>query len=136
MNIVYITQEILISFIKKAEAYAPFSGLKNLAKVFQWKMDLKAWLLNFKSNDYKLRFKSISTYLFDASVEGLKQNLLGPNINMEFLVLTAHAWVILASGFIVSFPEYIAGRYFGKRNQEAECPDYTHPDAHFKLCLQ
>lgn len=136
MNIVSNTQEILIGLIKKAEANTQFSGLKNPAKVFRWKMDIKPWLLNLKSNDYELRLKSIGTYLFDASIEGLKQNILGPNINMEFLVLSAHAWLILASGFVISFPEYIAGRYFGKRDTEADCPDYKHPDTHFKLCLQ
>jgi len=136
MNIVYITQEILISFFKKAEAYTQLSGLKNLAKAFPWKTDFKAWLLNFKSYDYKLKLKSISAYLFDVSVEGLKQNLFGPNINMEFLVLTLHTWVILGAGFVVSFPEYIAGRYFGKKNNRAKCPDYSQPGTPFKLCLQ
>ncbi|BAU54247.1 hypothetical protein [Mucilaginibacter gotjawali] len=136
MNIVYITQEILISFIKKADNYAQLTGLKNLASAFRWKTDFKTWLLNFKSTDYKLRAKSISAYLFNASIEGLKHNLLGPNINMEFLVLTLHTWVILAAGFVVSFPEYIAGRYFGKKNTRTNCPDYSQPGTPFKLCLQ
>jgi hypothetical protein len=136
MNIVYITQEIFLSFIKKAETYTQFGGLKNLLKALLWKMDLKALLLNFKSYDYTLRFKSLGVYLFNASVEGIKQNLFGPDINMEFAVLTMRAWVILAAGFIVSFPAYLTGRYSAKRNDSAKCPDYSRPNAPFKLCLQ
>ena len=136
MNIVYITQEILIGFIKKADSYTQLTGFKNVAKAFQWKTDYKTWLLNFKSTDYKLRAKIISTYLLNASIEGLKHNLFGPNINMEFLILTTHTWVILAAGFAVSVPEYIAGRYFGKKNTRTNCPDYSQPGTTFKLCLQ
>ncbi|HEY4325779.1 MAG TPA: hypothetical protein VGN20_17425 [Mucilaginibacter sp.] len=42
----------------------------------------------------QLTLKSTFTYLFNAAVEGLKQNLLGPNINMEFFMLTARVYFI------------------------------------------
>ena len=136
MNIIYITQEILISFIKKAETLTQLSGLKNALRAFLWKIDFKAWLLTFKSYDYKTGFKSAGGYLFNASVEGIKHNLFGPNIDMEFVVLTMRTWLIVAAGFVVSFPGFIAGRYAKKRNNEAECPDYNHSNTPFKLCLQ
>ena len=136
MNIIYITQEIFLSFIKKAETYSQLDGLKNLLKALPWKMDLKTWVLNFKSSDYSLRLKSFGVYLFNASIEGIKQNLFGPDLNMEFVVLTMRAWAILAAGFVVSFPAYLTGMYSAKRKNRATCPDYNHPDAPFKLCLQ
>jgi len=136
MNIVYFTQEIFVSLLKKAETYTQLNWFKNLVKAFPWKTDLKSWLLNLNSVDIKLRFKTAGTYLFDASIEGLKQNLFGPNINMEFLVLSMRALLILAVGFVVSFPKYISGRYAEKTNNEAICPDYDDANAPFKLCLR
>jgi hypothetical protein len=136
MNIVYITQEIFLSFIKKAETYTQLTGLKNLLRAFLWKTDVKGWLLNFKSYDYKLGFKSATFYLFNASVEGIKQNLFGPDVSLEFVVLTVRAWLILTAGFVVGAAGYITGRSAKKRNNKVKCPDYYYRGDRFKLCLQ
>jgi hypothetical protein len=91
----------LISLLKKVENYTQFSGLKNMVRSLLWKFDLKAWFLSLPLYDYKLKFKAAGIYLLNAAIEGIKQNLFGPNINMEFLVLTFRAGLLVFAGFLL-----------------------------------
>ncbi|HEY2583339.1 MAG TPA: hypothetical protein VGI43_16120 [Mucilaginibacter sp.] len=59
---------------------------------FEFGKDLRQKISNTFGD--QLTLKSTFTYLFNAAVEGLKQNLLGPNINMEFFMLTARVYFI------------------------------------------
>jgi hypothetical protein len=55
----------------------------------------------------RLKFKPLFNYLLDASIEGLKQNFFGPNINMEFFTLTIRVYFILLIRLTVNNPSII-----------------------------
>jgi hypothetical protein len=65
----------------------------------------------------KATVKSVTSYLFDALVEGVKQNFLGSDINMEFLVLSIRVYLIVLIGLTVSYSKHQAiDQYSEKRN--------------------
>jgi hypothetical protein len=60
----------------------------------------------------QLTYRSVFDYLFNALAEGLKQNLFGPNVNMEFLTLTIQAWsVALIKQATTTFPSYFKNSF-------------------------
>ncbi|HEY8781275.1 MAG TPA: hypothetical protein VIM16_06655 [Mucilaginibacter sp.] len=60
-----------------------------------------------KAAGSKLTLKSARAYLYDALAESLKQNLLGPAINLEFLILSARVYIILFASFDVNYPKSV-----------------------------
>ena len=87
--------------------------------------------------DYKLPIKSATAYVVDAIGEGLKQNLLGSEINMEFLTLSARVYFTLFIGLALSFPQYLApGKYLPKSNNPSAISKRGQSATPFKLILQ
>jgi len=56
---------------------------------------------------HPLTLQSARTYLLDALVEGLKQALLGSDINIEFFALSVRSYLIRLNRFSVSYPKRI-----------------------------
>jgi hypothetical protein len=76
--------------------------------------------------DFKnpVKLKLAGTYLVDALGEGLKQNFLGSDINMEFLTLTIRVYLIRFFKLTVSNPEYqVMDQYSEKRNNMSNISD-------------
>lgn len=59
----------------------------------------------------QVTFKSAFTYLFNASVEGLKQNFLRPDIDMEFFILSLKVYSILLIKLAISNPSIITLKF-------------------------
>ena len=59
----------------------------------------------------QLSYRAVFDYLFNALAEGLKQNFLGPNVNMEFLTLSIKVYSILLIKLVISNPSIISQKF-------------------------
>lgn len=59
----------------------------------------------------RVTFKSAFSYLFNASIEGLKQNFLRPDIDMEFFVLSLRVYLILLIKAAISNPSIVSLKF-------------------------
>lgn len=111
MKIVSLTQNTSGSLLRKVAALNPISDFKN-----------------------PVLLKSVGTYLVDALGEGLKQNFLGSDINMEFLTLTIRVYLIRFIKSTVSYPEYqVMDQYSEKRNNMSNISDDNRSTISLKL---
>jgi hypothetical protein len=111
MKIVSLTQNTSGSLLRKVTALNPISDFKN-----------------------PILLKSVGTYLVDALGEGLKQNFLGSDINMEFLTLTIRVYLIRFIKSTVSYPEYqVMDQYSEKRNNMSNISDDNRSTISLKL---
>lgn len=111
MKIVSLTQNTSGSLLRKVAALNPISDFKN-----------------------PILLKSVGTYLVDALGEGLKQNFLGSDINMEFLTLTIRVYLIRFIKSTVSYPEYqVMDQYSEKRNNMSNISDDNRSTISLKL---
>lgn len=96
-------QNALTSFPAKLVALRHKLALRNPVQLHLPKVNLQ---LNAVSRN------AIKTYIVDALNEGLKQNLLGADINMEFLVLSirSYAKALISIGHINEAKQLSSGQ--------------------------
>jgi hypothetical protein len=85
----------------------------------------------------KSALKSVTAYLFDAFSEGIKQNFLGSDIHMEFLMLSIYVYLNQIVIFVVSSPKQLAtDKYSDKRNGTSNILKNDIPGIPLKFILQ
>src|SRR5579872_6715426 len=65
---------------------------------------------------------SIGAYLVDALAEGVKQNFLGSDINMEFLMLSIRVYLIQLSRFASGYQKNLAKAKYLEREISYQLP--------------
>lgn len=125
VNRVYICTINLIAM--KAIQFIPETPGSLLKKVFQnvglfelripFTEQLSKQALFFKSlsaqtKGYNLNIKNTVSYLFNAFLEGVKQNFFGPDTEMEFFMLTIRVYAILAVKLAFSHLPFISLKSF------------------------
>jgi hypothetical protein len=68
----------------------------------------------------KATLRSAGSQLVDAVAEGVKQNFLGPNINMEFLTLSIKAYFLLLISFTAGSAKRVTANYSEKRDRASK----------------
>ena len=111
MKVIQLVQDIPYVLLKKVLASFGRFDLKN-----QLPFKFGNQVFNFQQNIFntfgsQLTFKSAFTYLFNASIEGLKQNFLRPDIDMEFFILTIRVYSILLIKSTVSNGSVISPKF-------------------------
>jgi hypothetical protein len=111
MKVIQLVQEIPYALLRKAAANFGHFDLGN-----QLPSKIGSQIFNFQQkiagafgND--LTVKSVFNYLFNASVEGLKQNFLRPDIDMEFFILSIKVYSMLLIRFATSNPATITPKF-------------------------
>jgi hypothetical protein len=111
MKALQLIQEIPYNSIKKISENFHHLEIRNSLpfKFGQQIFDLKQTIANTFGG--QITFKSASTYLFNASIEGLKQNFLRPDIDMEFFILSLKVYSILLIKLAISNPSIISLKF-------------------------
>src|SRR5260221_14761439 len=111
MKALQLIQEIPYNSIKKISENFRHLELRNPLpfKFGKQIFDFKQTIANAFGN--QVTFKSAFTYLFHASIEGLKQNFLRPDIDMEFFILSLKVYSILLIKSAISNPSIISLKF-------------------------
>ena len=76
--------------------------------------------------------RSAGSYLVDAAAEGVKQNFLGPNINMEFLTLSIKVYFLFLLSLGGTPLKHSAANHFSANQNRAED---NPPASDLKYCI-
>ncbi len=108
MKAIHYTPDSPYSLLKKAFSNSGFSGLSGYLAEVLYKEKVFFHSLAGRIAGYNISVKNIINYLVNAGLEGLKQNFLGPEIDMEFLVLTLRVYLIMVVRLALSHPPFIS----------------------------
>jgi ATP sulfurylase len=104
MKTLNLAQDISSNILKKVPAYFPAFQLKNIIHFGMEKLSAQ-----------KLTIKSAGSYLFNAVAEGVKQNLFGPDVNMEFVSLTTKVYLLTLLSVAATLPKNLIAKYSENR---------------------
>jgi len=104
----------------------PVSTLNKVANYYTTSELIDVYQSDFESRNTGFGKKSgsisIGSYLVDAFAEGVKQNFLGSDINMEFLVLSIRVSLIRLSRFASGYQKNLAKDKYSAREISYQFP--------------
>ncbi len=115
MKVIDLAQNTSHNLFEKVAGYFNLSGTSE--QFYPGKLNFHIEPKRDNGSGHELTVRSVASYLFDALSEGVKQNFLGPNIDMEFFTLTIRVYLIRFARLTVSYPKYnLEDQYSEKRN--------------------
>ncbi|MEO6851348.1 MAG: hypothetical protein ABI203_06535 [Mucilaginibacter sp.] len=84
--------------------------------------------ITYSAQNKSIDLKSAASYLVDGLSEGIKQNFLGSDINMEFVMLSLRVYFIQLNKLVGSARENLkAGKHAVKEMTYSKTQDFIYP---------
>ncbi len=128
MNVIYTALETSQGLLKKVAGKYINPEAKIAAKFHLENITFCVRQVLAGMAGYISSIKSAGKYLVNALMLGLKQNLFGTDVDMEFLVLSARVYFVMFISLTLSFSKYLAAdRLSGKVSETSTISAGNYP---------